>query len=239
MGDYGFEPYEAEPAADADGGQRLPGRISLQSAAAVLLILVVVATLYLFFGPMPDDGAAVPPTPTALAAAGTPATTGTAAPAGTAGATGAGASTAATPSPATLAGVATVSLAQPTNATPSLLGASVGTPLPGGALGVGAFVTVTGVGSDGLRYRMGAGADYLTIRIVAEGETLKVLGGPETEGGTVFWRVQDALGNVGWAAEPFLAPGAAPPAWNPPLASPTFEADVLGQPAGATGGTTP
>ncbi|MFN8423440.1 MAG: hypothetical protein U0470_08700 [Anaerolineae bacterium] len=214
------------------------GRISLQSAAAVLLILVVVATLYLFFGPMPDDGAAGAADADGLAAAH--------ARHHRHGRTGGHGRRdrrrrvdGRHPEPGHAGRRRDGLLAQPTSATPSLLGASVGTPLPGGALGVGAFVTVTGVGSDGLRYRMGAGADYLTIRIVAEGETLKVLGGPETEGGTVFWRVQDALGNVGWAAEPFLAPGAAPPAWNPPLASPTFEADILGQPAGAPGGTTP
>lgn len=245
MGDYGFEPYTADPEPEPSAPSRLPGGISLQTAAAVLLIAVVLATLYLFFGPMPDDGAAVPPTPTRLTAALTPpaaTTAGTAAGTSVAPPVGAGGLSAATPSPGTLAGAATVSIAQPTGGTPSLLGASaVTTPLPGGALGAGSFVSVTGVGADGLRYRMGAGQDYLTIRIVAEGETLKVLGGPETEGGTVYWRVQDALGNVGWAAELFLVPMAAPSAWNPPVASPTFEAhlsDVQNNAPGAAGNTT-
>lgn len=222
MSDDGFEPYTPDTFGEPSSTSRLPGGVSMQTAAAVLLIAVVLATLYLFFGPLPDDGASAPPTPTALAAAtpvaATPAATATVA---------AGGLSAATASPATLAGAATVAIGQPTAATPSLLGASAAvTPLPGGALAAGAFVTVVGVGSDGLRYRMGAGQDYLTIRIVAEGETLKVLGGPEVEGATTFWRLQDTLGNVGWAAEPFLSPAAAPAAWNPPVASPTFEADA-------------
>lgn len=229
MGDYGFEPYDAEPAPEPPAPSRLPGGISPQTAAAVLLIAIVLATLYLFFGPLPDEVAA-PPTPTAMAAAATARPTSAALPTGVAGGL-----TAATPSPATLAGVATVPFGQVTGTAPSQLGASAATPLPGGvlaggALTVGAFVTVQGVGADGLRYRMGAGADNLTIRIVAEGETFKVLGGPETADGTVYWRVQDALGNVGWAAEPYLQPAAPQSAWNPPLASPTFEADGAGAP---------
>lgn len=234
MADYGFEPYSAEPEPDPPTSSRLPGGISPQTAAAVLLIAIVLATLYLFFGPLPDDGAAVPATPTALVSAAT-----SARPSAAATGNAAGGLSVATPSPATMAGVATVPigtpLGAPTSSTPSILGASAATPLPGagsvsGTIAIGAFVTVNGVGTDGLRYRMGAGADNLTIRIVSEGETFKILGGPETADGTVFWRVQDARGNVGWAAEPFLAPSAAPSGWNPPVASPTFEADAAPAP---------
>ncbi len=232
MSDDSFEPYAPDGYSDPAPASRLPGGVSMQTAAAVLLIAVVLATLYLFFGPLPDDGATAPPTPTAALARATAATT----PA--TGTVGAGGLSAATASPATLAGSATVAVGLPTAATPSLLGASAdATPLPAGSLAAGAFVTVVGVGSDGLRYRMGAGQDYLTIRIVDEGETLKVLGGPEVEGATTFWRLQDALGNVGWAAEPFLAPAAAPAGWNPPVASPTFAAGL--DAAGGAGASAP
>jgi hypothetical protein len=59
-----------------------------------------------------------------------------------------------------------------------------------------------------------------------DGESLKVLGGPETASGETWWRLQDQYGNVGWAAQTYLQPAAAPASWAPPAASPTFSAQT-------------
>jgi hypothetical protein len=76
-----------------------------------------------------------------------------------------------------------------------------------------------------MRLRFGAGLDTASIRsVVEEGEVLRVVGGPESADGITWWRLQDMYGNIGWAAQEYLTPTAAPSTWSPPAASPTFEA---------------
>jgi len=78
----------------------------------------------------------------------------------------------------------------------------------------GAYVRVAGTGSFGLRMRSGPGMDYVTWRILPEGEVLLVTGGPREADGFVWWRVVDQSGLVGWAVEQYLVP-TKPPAWTP------------------------
>lgn len=78
----------------------------------------------------------------------------------------------------------------------------------------GIYAKVAGTGSGGLRFRSGPGLDFITWRILPEGEILKVTGGPREADGAVWWRALDKTGLVGWAAEQYLVP-AEPPAWTP------------------------
>jgi hypothetical protein len=105
----------------------------------------------------------------------------------------------------------------------AVAGATAGSVASGG-IAQGGFVTITGSGTDGIRFRFGPGLNYATIRIATDGDTMMVVGGPESGDGYTWWRLQDNLGNIGWAAESFLAGAAAPALWSPPSASPTFEA---------------
>ena len=52
MDDYQVPGYEDEPPPSErrEQGSRLPGGISVQTAAAILLVFVLIALLYLFFG---------------------------------------------------------------------------------------------------------------------------------------------------------------------------------------------
>lgn len=78
----------------------------------------------------------------------------------------------------------------------------------------GAYVRVAGTGNFGLRMRSGPGMDFVTWRILPEGEVLLVTGGPREADGFVWWRVVDQSGLVGWAVEQYLVP-TKPPAWTP------------------------
>lgn len=211
--DRGLDPETPER---PSGGPRLPGGISMQTAAAALLIVAVVAVLWLLtVGP-----AEAPPD---LATA-----TVTGQPAAAVGGTRVGA----VPGPSTSTVSAAASPASSATSPPGASGTVTATrPVavapggtPGAGLAEGAFAQVVGTGPDGIRYRLGPGLDYLTIRIVMDGEVLRVAGGPETGDDIRWWRLQDDQGNVGWAAEAYLAVTTAPAQWNPPAASPTFGA---------------
>lgn len=76
------------------------------------------------------------------------------------------------------------------------------------------YAKVVGTGTAGLRFRSGPGQDFVTWRILPEGEILKVTGGPREADGVIWWRALDKTGLVGWAAEQFLVP-VEPPAWTP------------------------
>ncbi|MBS1253544.1 MAG: hypothetical protein MAG451_02593 [Anaerolineales bacterium] len=78
----------------------------------------------------------------------------------------------------------------------------------------GVYARVAGTGSLGLRYRSGPGEDYVTWRILPEGDILKVTGGPEEINGVIWWRALDKTGLVGWTAEQYLVP-VEPPPWTP------------------------
>lgn len=203
MTDFDYPDIETGNTSAGRPGRSPLGGLSLQTGASILLIAVIAAVLLLFFGPAPFEGESGLPTAT----------------------------------PGILDGTAPVVTA--TNSITGGIGSSVLTPVFGtlappdgnmtpapvsAQVAVDGFVAVANTEGYGARYRFGPGPDYLTIRILDEGETLRVVGGPEVSGGFTWWRVQDALGNVGWAAQEFLLPAQSPPAWSPPLASPTFPA---------------
>jgi hypothetical protein len=240
--DDNFRNFETPPeggAPSGGGGRRGMPPLNLQTIATGVLLVALAAILWIFFGPQPQPdvtgetatatplaaGAAtttssLPPdiglTATAMAAqvaAGTPLAP-IGAMTGTLGVMPVGG----TPGPGT-------SVALPGLGTP-LAGNALLTPVAGGPIAVGQFVVVGGTDGYGIRLRYSPGTDSATIRIVMDGETFKVMSGPEVSG-TNWWRVQDASGNVGWASEEFLKPGTAPPSWAPPAASPTFEATTV------------
>ena len=226
-----FDPTEG-PERDRSGRSKLPGGISVQTAAAGLIIIVVLGLLWLLALPDNEQPAELG-TATAGAAM---AATQTASPAvpGTPGAAG---TTVLGPSAATRTALASAVLTGATPLAPiaalptsAVLGTAVVTaPLSGGQLVAGTFVRVTGSGIEGIRFRYGPGLNYATIRIATDGEYLLVLEGPESADGYQWWRLQDSMGNIGWAADQYLQSVAAPADWNPPAASPTFEAGVTPQ----------
>jgi uncharacterized protein YraI len=79
---------------------------------------------------------------------------------------------------------------------------------------VDTYAKVAGTGIFGLRLRSGPGENFITWRILPEGEIVKIAGGPEEVDGVVWWRAVDQTGMVGWAAEQYLVP-VEPPAWTP------------------------
>jgi hypothetical protein len=227
--DDNFANFDAPEGATPPGRRSgLPFELNLMTVATGVLVFALIAIFYLFFlAPQPaPDATLEPATPTALAL-GSPMATA----AGTAVAPVLGSAVAATPlagalgTPSAMVPLGTPAMPGP--GTPTTMGLPpAGTPTAGpvGMLAVGQFVQVGNTDGLGIRYRYGAGTDMLTIRIIMDGEVLKVLGGPESNEGISWWRLQDNLGNVGWAAQEYLLPTAAPASWSPPAASQTFEA---------------
>jgi hypothetical protein len=224
-----FDPAES-PERDRSGRSRLPGGISTQTAAAGLIIVVVLGLLWLLALPDKEQPAELG---TATAVAGVAATQ-TAGP-GAANLPGAAGTQVLGPSAATRTALAGTVFTVPTAAAPIVgaptsvvIGTAVMTaPVSSGQLVAGTFVRVTGSGIEGIRFRFGPGLTYATIRIATDGEDMLVLDGPETADGYTWWRLQDAMGNIGWAADQYLQSIAAPANWSPPAASPTFEAGVV------------
>jgi hypothetical protein len=236
--DYDRSRNEDEVDRPDESGRRftLPGGIPPQTAATALLVVVVGAILWLFFVPESDS----PPdlataTPIALSdedgAVGTPVAIGTAeatnsAAAVTAEKTEDTGGTSSSPAPL-LSPAAGTAAAGTAVAGTAVAGAAASSPVTAtvssAALAAGGYVRISGTGPDGIRFRFGPGLDNQTIRIVPEGEVLRVASGPEEADGFTWWRLQDQLGNFGWAAEEFVSPAPAPAMWNPPAASPTFE----------------
>jgi hypothetical protein len=220
-----YRDHDLPPDPDGTGGSPqgpvLPGGISLKTAATALLIVAVAAILWItFVGSAPDEppGLATPTVrstavaPLSAATLPIPLTPGAAAQVGTVGAPSAQGTR--------VVGIGTVTVPAVLGS-PSAVALATGGPPPA-ALAEGVFVQVTGTGPDGIRFRFGPGLTYATIRIVPDGETLRVLGGPETGDGATWWRLQDALGNIGWASQQFLLPTTTPTGWNPPAASPVI-----------------
>jgi hypothetical protein len=241
--DDNFQSFDT-PGDEGNGrGRRgLPFELNLQTVATGVLIVALLAILWLFFWPQPAPettldlptatAAAAMSTPLASPGAGTPLAAGSPVTAmGTAAAIG---SPGAMTTPGALPGVAGSPVAVTSLGTPAAPGTSL-TPLaPSGPVAVGQFVVVGGTDGYGIRLRFSPGTDSATIYIAMDGETFKVLGGPEAVDGTSWWRVQDNAGHVGWAAAEYLQPGVAPPDWNPPAASPTFPAQTGGAAAEAS-----
>lgn len=70
----------------------------------------------------------------------------------------------------------------------------------------GIEVKVVNTGIDGLSIRSGPGTNYARLKTAYDGETLKVLEGPEETGGYRWWRLQDETDTIGWGAETWLQP---------------------------------
>lgn len=225
MDDYDIRDPEPQARSGRLGG------LSLQTGVSILLIAVIAAVLFLFLGPMPDGGS-VSDLPTATATRATVAngqrTPGFGAVTGTPG-TAVASSGIGNPVLGTPAGTPGALLQPLSSGTPGAASVS-GTPAASAGQGVrsGMFTEVTGTGAYGLRLRFGAGSDFVTIRILTDGDMLLVLDASEKAEGETWWRVQDDLGNVGWVAQSYLKPALSPASWSPPVASPTFEAGAEG-----------
>lgn len=209
MDDYDFPSQDPQAASDRRAPSGPGGGFTLQTGASVLLIAVIAAVLWLFLGPMPGPDSGIDlPTPTSVFS--TPAV--------------------ATPGPAQ-ATPSSVAPTQPSSPGPPAAGTTEGAGAAPGAVSAGTFVRVSGTEGLGLRFRLGPGPDYATVRIVDDGEVLLVQGDPQTSRGRTWWRLQDSVGNFGWAIDEFLDPTTPPGNWNPPSASPTFPArEAVGTP---------
>ncbi len=76
------------------------------------------------------------------------------------------------------------------------------TPTPAPRIEIGSTVAV--VGSNGIRIRSSPGTDNTvnTVLDIAEpGEVFTIVAGPQEANGLTWWRVRDANGSEGWAAE--------------------------------------
>ncbi|MBX7233111.1 MAG: SH3 domain-containing protein [Caldilineales bacterium] len=166
------------------GGERPWTNANLLRLIIVAVLLVIVLFLVLracTSRPTPAPGAQTTPLATATPAGGIPQPT-------------------YTPTLAAVPITATVSLS------PTL---SVATPLPGptgGQFAINQQVQVAGTEGEGVRFRTGPGLSYVTTSILQDGDTLIVVGGPETVDGFTWWRLQTAGGAIGWAAEDNLQP---------------------------------
>ena len=101
----------------------------------------------------------------------------------------------------------------PPTATPS----ATATPAP--HVMVDATVIISGTGGLDLRLRAGPGTDFVTLKIVKEGERLLVLEGPQIADDHTWWRMREEQGVVGWAVEDWLVPVS--PDSSEPVSSPT------------------
>jgi len=218
---------EFEPRSSGGATKRLPGGLSMQALAAILLVIALLAILYLFFGPTPDAPpglATETPVATQVSAEGAEGQlSGDVAPPKST--TDAGEATTAVPRPVstTLAGVTTTVPGSIPTAGPASAASAATAPPASASLTSGSFATVGNTDGFGLRLRFGPGLDFITIRIVPDGESLKVMGDTEEAEGYTWHRLQDGLGNVGWGAREFVSTTTNPAVWSPPLASPTFE----------------
>lgn len=92
-------------------------------------------------------------------------------------------------------------VSQPT-ATP----AGTVTPSPG-LLAIGAYVQISGTGTDGLRIRSAAGLNSDTVFRGEESETFQVKDGPQDADGYTWWYIAAPYDDTraGWAAADYLA----------------------------------
>jgi len=97
-------------------------------------------------------------------------------------------------------------------------------------ISVGGYVQVTGTGADGLRLRSDAGKNYDMLKLLKDGDLLKVIGEPRQADGLWWWHLELADGTLGWAADEYLVAAVVPtgtptptPTLTPALtATPTF-----------------
>jgi len=82
------------------------------------------------------------------------------------------------------------------------------TPTASGAIAIGGYVKVTGTGDYGLSLREGPGANYARMDVAAEGEVFIIVEGPQTAGGSPWWRIRDPENEERswWAIGNYLQP---------------------------------
>jgi hypothetical protein len=78
-------------------------------------------------------------------------------------------------------------------------------PTPEPVLQADGFAVITGTGGVSLLVRSNPGTDASLVTRVAEGETVRILEGPQSANEYEWWRVE-VNGASGWAAAPFLKP---------------------------------
>ncbi len=94
------------------------------------------------------------------------------------------------------------------NLEPALLAAveSPGAPAPApGGIYVGSVVRVVDTAGAGLRMRAGPSLAHPTVETLRDGETLKVIGGPQRADGFTWWQLQREEA-AGWCASDWLLP---------------------------------
>ncbi len=86
------------------------------------------------------------------------------------------------------------------------------TPTPPGVIAIGGFVKVIEAGPQGLSFRVEPGLQTQRLRYLPEGAVMRVVDGPTTVDGLVWWKLQnpDDAGDVGWSAGDYLTPTHAP-----------------------------
>jgi hypothetical protein len=77
---------------------------------------------------------------------------------------------------------------------------------PAGEIAVGASVTVTGTGTDGLSLRAESNTTADRIAILPDGTPLTIVEGPTEGESFTWWKVRTEAGQEGWVAQDFLAP---------------------------------
>jgi hypothetical protein len=198
MAEHPNDELTPEPAADRAGGIG-PGAL----ATAGLALIALAILLYFIYPRFSGEGESMPRTPGTVVASLITATpmpaTATTAPA------------AAAPTVTQAATSVPLATESPGVPTPTQPPATATIPV---RIGEGAYAEVAGTDGLGLRFRSGPGGDFVTWRILPEGEALLITGGPEDDGEVIWWRAVDRTGIVGWAAEQFLVP-VAPPDWTP------------------------
>ncbi len=82
------------------------------------------------------------------------------------------------------------------------------TPTASTDITIGAYVKVAGTAGYGLSLREGPGANYARMDIANEGEVFIVVEGPQTAGGSPWWRVRDPDDEerTWWAVANYLQP---------------------------------
>lgn len=90
----------------------------------------------------------------------------------------------------------------PPTATPQ----ATATATPAPQVMVGATAMISGTGGLDLRLHAGPGTDFVTLKIVKEGDRLLVLEGPQIADDHTWWRMRDQQDVVGWAVEDWLVP---------------------------------
>ena len=91
-------------------------------------------------------------------------------------------------------------------ATPIVSNGALPSPLPG-ELNIGNYVQIIGTQGDGLRLREEPGLGNTVLTLVSDAEVFKVLDGPQTADGHIWWYLSDPYNENrrGWAVANYLA----------------------------------